>query len=376
MKIRIYLDNNATTIMAPNVSDVIVRHLNSPIGNPSSIHSFGREARSILQESRRSIAKYLGVKPNETIFTSGATEGLNMVIQGFLAIQPKGHVITSAVEHSCVYSLLKKMETSGWSVSFLSPGLCGAVTPEAVQAAIRPDTKLIALMAVNNETGVKTDIDNIALIAEHAGISFVVDGVALLGKETFTIPSGVSAMCFSGHKLHAPAGIGVCFLRSNLKLPPLFIGGEQEFQRRGGTENLLGIVGMAEAIKCLEKELPAATERMRFLRDRFEVGILSSIPGTFVNGSGPRVANTSNIAFNGLDGESLLAALDMKGVAVSHGSACSSGALEPSRVLLNMGLSREVARSSLRISLSRFTTEEEIDEALQIFVEVTSRQIR
>lgn len=373
MKTRIYLDNNATTFVDPRVSSAICRHLNEQMGNPSSVHSFGRDARSALQNARRTIAAYLQVKPQETIFTSGGTEGINMLIKGVAGESPGGHIITSAVEHACVYETLRGMMGKGWEVTFLPTGPWGAVTAEAVKSAMRSDTRLIALMAVNNETGVKTDVEAISKIARDAKVPFVVDGVALLGKESFTIPEGVSGMSFSGHKIHAPSGIGLCFVRSTLKMPPLLAGGEQEFQRRGGTENLPGIIGLAEAVCLLKEELPHATARMESLRDKLESGILQTISGTHVNGTGPRVCSTTNIAFNGVEGESLLTALDMEGVAVSHGSACSSGALEPSRVLLNMGLSREVARSSIRFSLSRFTTDEEVDAALSIIASVCAR---
>jgi cysteine desulfurase len=238
---------------------------------------------------------------------------------------------------------------------------------------LRKDTKLIVLMAVNNETGVKSDIEAIAAIAEESNVPFVVDGVALLGKEPFTIPSGVSAVAFSGHKLHAPKGSGMVFIRKRVKCTPLLFGGAQEFQRRAGTENLAAILGLAEAIRLLEVELPSATKRMQALRDRLEEGIISSISDVTINGEAPRVVNTSNLSFEGVDGESLLMSLDLNGVAVSHGSACSSGSLEPSRILLNMGIPRARARSSIRFSLSRFTTRDEIERCIEIVIDVVGR---
>lgn len=376
MKKQIYLDNNATTFVDPRVAAAIYEHLNTPLGNPSSVHSFGRSARAILQEARRAVAQYIGAKPQEVIFTSGGTEAINMVVRGALDPKIKGHIISSSVEHSCVHSTLQQIQSDGWDVSFLQPGLWGAITPDAVEKAIRSNTRLIVLMAVNNETGVKTDIEGIAEIARREKIPFIVDGVALLGKEPILIPSGVSSMCFSGHKIHAPAGVGFCFVRHHLKLQALLTGGDQEFQRRGGTENLSGIVGLAEAIRILQEELPEASSRMVRLRDRMESEILDKFKGSSINGKGPRVSNTSNISFEGVDGEALLTALDMEGVAVSHGSACSSGALEPSRVLLNMGISRASARSSLRLSLSRFTTDDEIEAAIGVIAKVVSRLYR
>lgn len=365
----IYLDNNATTPLDPRVLEKVVENLRGDFGNPSSAHSFGQKARQEIQQARRTIASFLGVKPQEIIFNSGGTEGVNTVIRGI----PKGHIITSSAEHACVFSAVQEAEKQGSAVTYLSPGAHGAVTAEVVKAALRPDTSLIALMAVNNETGVKTDIEAIAAIAEEAKVPFLVDGVAWLGKELFTLPHGVSAMAFSGHKLHAPKGGGFLVLRSRLRLTPLLFGGGQEYGKRCGTENVPGIIGMAEAIRLLQQELPAATDHMRRLRDRMEQQLLQKIPGALVNGEGPRICNTTNISFAGVDGESLLMALDQAGVAVSHGSACSTGALEPSRILVNMGLPVERARSAMRFSVSRFTTEAEIDAAVAIIVHEVSR---
>lgn len=357
---RIYLDNNATTALDPRVREAMIEELQMPVGNPSSVHAFGQETRNRVTRARRLIAQYLGVKPQELIFTSGGTEAINMVIKGFFT-QPLGHIITSNIEHSAVYHCVKSMECLGCSATFLSPGLYGAVSPDAVVEAIKPNTKLIVLMAVNNETGVKTDIDAIAKIAHEKKIPFIVDGVALLGKEMFKIPEGVSAMCFSAHKLHGPSGIGLAIIRNKLKLLPLLVGGQQEYGRRGGSENVPGIIGFAEAIHLLDTVLPEASTRMEHLRDHLENGLKTSLPGISINGHGKRVVNTTNISFAGIDGESLLMKLDLAGIAVSHGSACSSGALEPSRILLNMGIPPEVANTSIRFSLSRFTTIEEID---------------
>ncbi len=370
---KIYLDNSASTPIDPRALDQMLRDLKEHFGNPSSSHSFGQDSRRRLLQARQIIASYLRVKPNEVIFTSGGTESMNLAIRGLLEGKAKGHILTSSAEHACVYSTVKLMEADGHRATYLSPGLWGAVTPEAVQAAIQSDTRLIVLTAVNNETGVKTDISAIAAIAEKAGVPFLVDGVALLGKEPFTIQSGVSAMGFSGHKFHAPKGIGLVFIRSSLKLRPLLSGGDQEFGRRGGTENLSGIIGLAEAVRLLDSELPAASQQMFRLRDKLENTLLQELSGVAVNGQGPRIGNITNLAFSGVEGETLLAALDMEGVAVSHGSACSSGALEPSRILLNMGISMEAARSSIRFSLSRFTTEDEINRCASIVVRVVRR---
>lgn len=360
MPISIYLDNNATTAVDPRVLDVVIESLRSYAGNPSSTHAQGRASQMRLTKARDRIASFLGVRSKEIIFTSGGTEAANLIIRGILQGLSDSHVVTSSSEHSCVYATIKALE-KGCTVSFLSPGEWGAVTPEEVEKALRPNTRLIALMAVNNETGVKSDIEGIAAIAERRGIPFFVDGVAWLGKEQFKIPKGVSAISFSGHKIHAPVGVGFAFIRNTLKLQPILTGGDQEYGRRAGSENLSGIEGLAKAVEILHEELPASAERMALLRDRLERELMEAIPGVVVNGEGPRICNTTNLAFLGRDAEALMIGLDKAGIAVSLGSACASGAIEPSRVLLNMGISPERAKASLRFSLSRFTTAEEID---------------
>lgn len=370
---KIYLDNNASTPIDPRVLEVVIKDLSESVGNPSGIHSFGQHSRQKLSKARQTIAQALGVNAHEIVFTSGGTEGANYILRGFFSERPAGHLITSDIEHACVYGCAKFLEANGCAATFLSAGSSGVISPDAVRAALRPHTRLIALMAVNNETGVKTDLEAIAAIAQEANVFLFVDGVALLGKEHFSIPAGVSAMSFSGHKIHAPKGVGFAIVRSKLPLQPLLIGGEQEFGRRAGSENLSGIVGLAEAVRLLKEELPDAEQKMRALRDYFESELMRRLEGITINGSGMRVCNTSNICFAGVEGETLLTALDMAGIAVSHGSACSSGALEPSRVLLNMGLTRAQAASSVRFSLSRRTTKEEIDRTLEVLQGLVKR---
>lgn len=371
---QIYLDNNATTGLDPRVMKAMLPLLTETPGNPSSAHFFGQEARNKLTKARHDIAEFFHVKPSELIFTSGGTESINMVLRGFFGFAPAGHIISSNVEHSCVFKTLQVLEKQGCAISYLPAGTWGVVKPEAVQAAIKPDTRLIVLGAVNNETGVKCDIEAIAEIAQRANIPFVVDAVALLGKEHFTIPKGVSSMAFSAHKLHGPKGVGIAIIRPSLKLQPIITGGDQEYSKRAGTENLPGIIGFAEAINCLKAELPAASLRMQSLRDRLESGLKENLSNVIVNGQGPRIVNTANLSFPGADGESLLISLDRAGTAVSHGSACSSGALEPSRILINMEVPKEQARSSIRFSLSRWTTEQEIDACIDIVTTLVSRQ--
>lgn len=371
---RIYLDHNASTFLDPSVLQVLIKELEEEEGNPSSTHFHGQQCRRKLEQSRLTIARFFHVKPNEVIFTSGGTEGANLLIQGIMLQHPKGHVISSGAEHACVYQTLKDFEKKGTAVTFLPAGLKGAVEPGELERAIRPETRLITLMAVNNETGVLTDIESIAAIAQKHQIPFVVDGVAWLGKEIIQIPPDVSALFFSGHKIHAPKGVGFCICRQSLRLTPLFVGGGQEQNRRAGTENLPGIVALAEAVRCLENGQEQIISQMRLLRDQFEHRIMLALPNVIINGSGQRASNTSNLAFLGVDGETLLMNLDSEGISVSHGSACSSGALEPSRVLLEMGVPLAQARVSLRFSLSRITTESELTTAADTIIHLVNRQ--
>ncbi|MBB63988.1 MAG: cysteine sulfinate desulfinase [Waddliaceae bacterium] len=370
---RIYLDNNATTCPAPEVIEVVKESLEECWGNPSSVHYYGQEARAKLMHARRSIAKALGVRATELFFHSGGTEGLNLLIRGLLGNKSNAHVISSNVEHPAVYKPLKNLQEEGVDVTFLEVGEWGAVTPEAVAESIRPNTALIALMMVNNETGVRTDIEAIASIAEERKIPFLVDAVAGFGKEKIVIPSGVNAMVFSGHKFHAPKGIGAAYLRKGVSCNSLACGGGQERGLRPGTENHSGVLALAKAVELYEASCDEASARMKQLRNHFEKALMSSLDGVAINGKGPRVCNTSNLSFEGVDGESLLLSLDLEGVCASHGSACSAGSLEPSRVLVNMGLAHGRASSSVRFSLSRYTTEEEIERAIEIIIRVVGR---
>ncbi len=367
---RLYFDNNATTALDPRVKEAMDEVL-SPIPlNPSSVHFFGQKAKALLVQARDTISHYLHVKPQELIFTSGGTESMTMLLRGFCALNPGCHIITSNVEHAATYHTLQLLEKEGAAVSYLPVGLWGALHPHQIEEAITPKTKLIVLMSVNNETGVKTDIAAIAAIAQKFNIFLVVDGVSHLGKEIFHIPEGVSAMTFAAHKLHGPQGVGLAYVKSNFKFRPLLVGGSQDYGRRAGTENLAGIVGFAKAVELLKVELPAASERMAKLRDYLVNNLMVKLGNIVIHGQGPRICNTAYIAFPGADGESLLIQLDLAGIAVSHGSACSSGGLEPSRVLLNMGIPSSIARSSLRFSLSRQTTKADIEAAVEIILKL------
>lgn len=362
----IYLDNNATTFTDIRVFEVIEPLFKLQVGNPSSVHSFGQIAKGFLTQALKKTAAYFGVRTQDLIFTSGATEALNLLIRS----APKGtHIISSSLEHAAVMEALKY---SGCQVTYLDPEEGkGSISARQVERALQPNTSMIVLMAVNNETGIKTEIEAIARLAFEMDITFIVDAVASLGKEPIHFFEGISALCFSGHKIHAPAGVGLALTRSSFKAHPLIVGGPQQNGKRGGTENLAGIVGFAKALELIDS---SCFEVMEQLRNRLEAGITKNLSDVLILGKDEkRIGNTSNMAFLGVDGETLLMNLDLAKLAVSHGSACSSGTLEPSRVLLNMKLPAAIARSSVRFSLSRFTTEKEIDEAISIVTSVVER---
>lgn len=369
---RIYLDNNATTGLDPQVLEAMLQELSPTPSNPSSVHYFGQQARHKLQNARQTVASFFRVRPEEVLFTSGGTEALNLLLRGHILKRGPCHILSSNVEHASVYRTLQSLATQGCLVDYLPAGLWGAVHPHQIASSLRKDTGLIVLGAANSETGVKHDLDQIAEIARQRNVPLVIDGVALLGKEPFAMPQGVAAMAFSAHKFHGPKGTGCALVRATFPLLPLLTGGDQEFSRRAGTENLPGIVGLAKALQCIESQLPAASHRMQELRTHFEQELLARLEPVLINGQGPRVVNTSNLCFPGADGETLLMQLDLAGIAASHGSACASGALEPSRVLTQMGLPSDLARSSLRFSLSRLTTREEIDRTLDTLVRLVS----
>ncbi len=327
----------------------MLQDLSGPPANPSSVHFFGQRAKGLLLSARQKVATFFGALPEEIIFTSGGTESINYFLRTL-----KGHVITTKIEHSAV---LKTLEALHLDVTYVPVGPWGAPLLEQIEEAILPQTSAIVLSAANSETGVKIDLGAIAQLAERRNIPLFIDAVAHIAKEPFVLYPGISALSLSAHKFHGPKGVGALYLSSRIKLPPQITGGSQENAKRAGTENLAGILGLAEALQIFD---PSSTHLLN-LRVRLEKGLFDEIPDIAMNGDGPRICNTSNIAFLGVDGEALLMQLDLAGIAVSHGSACSSGSLEPSRVLTNMGMDRKRARSSIRFSLSRMNTEKEID---------------
>jgi cysteine desulfurase len=361
-----YFDHNATTPVSPEVFQAMAPLMTTVFGNASSIHQFGQEARGELDRARRRVAAMLGAKAEEIVFTSGGTEADNMAIFG-----AGGHIVTTTVEHPAVFQAAAQLLSS----TFVPVDENGVVDPRAVQAAIRPDTKLISVMHVNNELGVVQPVREIARIAREAGILFHSDGVQAMGKILVDVCElGVDLYSISAHKIYGPKGVGALYVRKGTDLRPLIYGGPHERKMRAGTENVAGAAGFGRAAEWVVEESAGEAARLAVLRDRLERGVLERIEGAHVNGAGAaRVGNTSNIRFDGIDSEPLLIALDLKGFAVSSGSACSSGATEPSHVLAAIGLTREQARSSVRFSLGRSNTREQIDGLIDAVVQVVTR---
>jgi cysteine desulfurase len=371
---RIYLDNNATTPLLPEVFEAMRPYFAEHFGNASSIHHHGQETRAAVESARESVAALLGCSAAEIVFTSGGTESDNLAIAGLTA--PGDHVITTAIEHHAVLHACEHLDELGCEVTVIPVDGRGLVDPNDVKRALRPNTKLISVMMANNETGVLQPVEEIGRIAQEAGVLFHTDAVQAAGKVPIDVQRiACHALTISGHKIHAPQGSGALFVKKGTKLQPLFHGGRHERSRRAGTENVPGIVGLGKAAQLAKEWLDRGDERtMAALRDRLEQGILARVDEAGVSGEGiPRVPNTSNIHFDHIEGESLVIALDLKGLAVSTGAACSSGAIEPSHVLVAMGLPPEQARASIRFSLGKQTTANEIDLALSLVPETVAR---
>jgi cysteine desulfurase len=368
---RIYLDANATTPLLPEVFEAMRPFYLEHYGNASSIHQQGQQARAAVDHAREAVARMLHCRPAEVVFTSGGTESDNLALFGVLA--PGDHLITTTIEHHAILHAAQSLASRGVEVTFLPVTDQGVVEPTALLAALRPNTRLVSIMYANNETGAIQPLDALAGIAHAGGALFHTDAVQAGGKLPLDVsPHGflkdVDLLTLSGHKIFAPKGTGILYVRRNVRLSPMFHGGSHERQRRAGTENVPGIVGLGKAAEvCTEWLKTDGPAKLAALRDRLEQGILSQIDETGVNGAGtPRVANTTSIHFDHVEAEALLIALDLKGLSVSGGSACQSGASEPSHVLTAMGLSATQARATLRFSLSKLTTEAEIDEVLKL----------
>ncbi len=371
---RVYLDNNASTPVLPEVFEAMKPFYLERFGNASSIHHYGQHARAAVERARAAVATLLNARPAEIVLTSGGTESDNLGIFGFMS---KGdHVITSTIEHSAVLNTCKRLEQMGCEVTYLPVNHRCEVDPDELRKALRSTTKLISIMMANNETGVVQPVEEIGKIAKEADVFFHTDAVQAAGKVPVDVQKiGCDALSISGHKIHGPQGTGALFIKKGTLIQPLLYGGNHERQRRAGTENLPGIVGLGKAAEISKEWLANnGPAEMADMRDHLENSLLQKMDDAGVNGEGaPRVPNTTNIYVDHIEGEALVIALDLKGLAVSSGAACSSGAIEPSHVLLAMGISHQRARGSIRISLGKQTTQEDVDFAIQVIPETVAR---
>lgn len=374
---RIYLDHAATTPARPEVVEAMLPYLSQYGYNPSSLHGEGRRARAAVDAARETVARALGARAKEIIFTGGGSEADNLAILGAArALRSRGkHIVTSAIEHHAVLHVVGVLEDEGWEVTVLDADAGGTIDPVGFANALRADTTLASIMFANNEIGTLQSIECLARIAHNLGVLFHTDAVQAPAYVPIDVRSlGVDLLSISAHKFYGPKGVGALYVRDGIPLAPLIVGGAQEFAKRAGTENVAGIVGMARAIEMVLGELPAVPARIAQLRDRLQSGILRRVPDVRVNGEGrPRIANNCNVSFAGVDGEALLIALDLEGIAVSTGSACASGTPEPSHVIAALGMAQEWSRGVVRFSLGRETTQAQIDETLDALAMVVAR---
>lgn len=374
---RIYLDHNATTPLRPEVLAAMTPYLTAEFGNASSIHAYGQNARGAVEQARLQVARLVGARDTEIMFTSGGTESDNYAILGAVAAASgkTKHVITSAIEHVAALDPCRALAKQGIELTILPVDRNGLVNPEDVRGALRPETVLITIMLANNEIGTIEPIAEIGKIAKEKGIVFHTDAVQAAGKIPIDVEKlGVDLLSISAHKFCGPKGVGALYVRKGTRLEPLLYGGHSERDRRPGTEDVAAIAGMGKAADLALGEMGEESERIGALRHRLEQGLLERVPHAWVNGAGaPRAPNTANLTFPFIEGESMVIALDLNGIACSTGAACSSGALEPSHVLLALGLAPEDARATLRLSLGHQTTADEIDFALETIPPVIER---
>ena len=374
---RIYLDNAATTRVRPEVAAEMMPILTEVYGNASSVHSFGREAKKALEKARSQVAAAIGAKKEEIYFTAGGSESDNWAIKGIAhALRKKGtHLITTAIEHHAVLHTCQALEKEGFEVTYLPVDEYGLVTPEQVEAAIRPDTILVSVMMANNEIGTIEPVAEIGAVCKKHGVLFHTDAVQAIGHVPVDVKAmNIDLLSLSGHKFYAPKGVGALYIRTGVRPLNLIDGGAQERNRRAGTENLPAIVGMGKAIELICDEMEEDGRRLTALRDKLIAGILEKIPESRLNGHPTRrLPGNVNVSIRYIEGEALLLSLDMAGIAASSGSACTSGSLDPSHVLLAIGLPHEIAHGSLRLSLGHETTEEEIDRVLEELPRIVER---
>ena len=373
----IYLDYNSTTPVDRAVLEAMLPYFADSFGNASSIHSAGQRGRAAVDAARESVAALIGAKPAEIVFTSGGTEADNLALFGSVAAsnQTRKHIITTTIEHHAVLNAAQALEKQGVEVTFVPVGASGIVDPEDIRRALRPESILISVMHANNEIGTIQPIEEIGRIAAEADVYFHSDAVQSAGKLPLDVNRlGVDFLSLSAHKIYGPKGVGALYVRAGTPLEPQFYGGHHERDQRPGTENVPGIVGLGNAAELANENLTGDVLQLAILRDRLERALVGSLPSVRINGDAKwRIPNTTNLAFAGASGESLVIALDLQGVACSTGAACSSGAVEPSHVLLAIGLSPDDARSSLRFSLGRTTTSDEIESAIEIIPAAVER---
>ena len=372
----VYLDNNATTIVAPEAIEAMVPYLAAHYGNPSSVHRIGATAAAGLKTAREQAAAFLRCRESEIVFTSGGTESNNAAIRGVTdALPGKRHIVATQVEHPSVLEVCRDLERKGWGATYLGVDRDGALDLAELERSITDDTALVSVMWANNETGVVFPIDEIAGITAARRVLLHVDAVQAAGKIPIDLGKTlVDLLTLSGHKLHAPKGVGLLFVRKDTPFRPLIVGGGQERGRRSGTENIPGIVGFGKAMEIASAQGAAAIDQVRRLRDKLENYILESIPNTARNGAAePRLPNTTSVRFEGMEGEAILLLLDEAGICASTGSACSTGAVEPSHVLKAMGLSDTEALATVRFSLSRYMSADKIDRVIEVLPGVVRR---
>jgi cysteine desulfurase len=375
---RVYMDANATTPLLPEVMEAMCPYWMEHFGNASSIHIHGQAAHRAVEQARETLARFFNCREAEVVFNSGGTEGDNTAIFGLL--HPGDHFITTSIEHSAVLRAADRVADRGVEVTFVGPQPSGLIDPADIERAVKPNTRLISVMLANNETGVLMPVEEIGKLAADRGAFFHIDAVQGAGKVVFDVKRyGCHLLSISAHKMHGPKGIGAMYVRRGTPIEPLMVGGSHERRQRAGTENVPGIVGLGKAAELAMESLADGTiDRLATLRDRLEVGVLQ-LRGTRVNGGwvgnkrAPRTANTTNITFEQVEGEAMVIALDLKGVAVSGGSACHSGSTEPSHVLMAMGLDKNSARASLRFSLMKTATDADVDHVLKVVPEAVER---
>jgi cysteine desulfurase len=373
---RVYLDHNATTPLDPRVLEAMVEVLREDFGNPSSLHWFGQQARARLDEARAQVARLIGATPSEIVFTGSGTEADNMAVRGAAgaARAPRRKIVYSAVEHHAVMNTARALAEEGWPVEVAKVGSDGVVDLDDLRARVDGETALVAVMRANNETGVIQPVEEVVAIARAAGALVHCDAVQAAGKIPVDVKGlDVDTLVLSAHKFYGPKGVGVLYVKRGTRLTPLARGGSQERNRRAGTENVAGIVGLGRAAALAADDLRAEAPRLEALRDRLQSRLLA-IPGARRNGDGPRVPNTLNVSFEGIEAESLLMALDLGGIAVSTGAACAAGAVEPSHVLRGMGLPMERVQGSIRLSLGRSSTEAAVDRAADAIAAAVDKQ--